>query len=35
MLSSILWFLSWPLLIYVSYKLVWWVVKKYEKKLEP
>lgn len=29
-ISSILWFLSWPLLIIVSYQLVKFVVKKYE-----
>ncbi|SHE84403.1 hypothetical protein SAMN05444274_102552 [Mariniphaga anaerophila] len=32
--TPILWMLSWPLLIIVSYFLVKWVVKKYEAKLE-
>lgn len=32
--SSILWMLSWPALIIVSYQLVKLVVKKYEKRLE-
>ena len=30
----ILWMLSWPILIIVSYQLVKFAVKKYEKKLE-
>jgi len=25
-------FISWPVLIYISYKLTVWAVKKYEKK---
>lgn len=32
--AQILWMLSWPLLIVVSYQLVKLTVKKYEKKLE-
>lgn len=28
--SSILWFLSWPALIVISYQLVKFVIKKYE-----
>ena len=30
----ILWMLSWPFLIIVSYYLVKWIIKKYEKKPE-
>jgi hypothetical protein len=30
-LSEILWYLSWPLLIVVSYQAVKWVLKKFEK----
>jgi len=30
----LLWMLSWPVLIVVSYYLVRWAVKKYEDKLE-
>ncbi len=32
--SSIIWMLTWPLLIVVSYQLVKLVVKKYDRKLE-
>lgn len=32
--AQIVWMLSWPLLIIVSYQLVKLAVKKYEKKLE-
>jgi hypothetical protein len=28
--SSILWFISWPLVIIVSYQLIKYAVKKYE-----
>lgn len=31
-LSEILWLLSWPVLIYVSYKLSVWAIKYWEKK---
>lgn len=34
MLSSIFWLLTWPVLIYISYRLVVWMMDKYEKKLE-
>jgi hypothetical protein len=30
----VLWMLSWPVLILISYLLVKWAVKKYEAKLE-
>lgn len=30
--NEILWLLSWPVLIYVSYKLSVWTVKYWEKK---
>jgi len=33
-LSGILWFLTWPLIIVVSYQLIKFALKKYEKKLE-
>ncbi len=32
--SSIIWMLTWPLLIVVSYQLVKLVVKKYDRKFE-
>ena len=32
--SSILWMLSWPVLIIISYQLIKLAVKKYENKLE-
>ncbi|MGE0076856.1 MAG: hypothetical protein AB7S48_03255 [Bacteroidales bacterium] len=31
-ISEILWLLSWPVLIYVSYKLSVWAIKYWEKK---
>ena len=31
-LTSILWYLSWPLLIYVSYLAVWFMITQYEKR---
>lgn len=33
-IKAILWMLSWPVLIIVSYQLVKYVVKKYESKPE-
>jgi hypothetical protein len=30
----ILWMISWPLLVFVSYLVVMWTVKKYEGRLE-
>jgi hypothetical protein len=33
-LSGILWFLTWPIIIMVSYQLIKFALKKYEKKLE-
>lgn len=33
-LSSILWYLSWPVLVIISYHLVKFTVLKYEAKLE-
>ncbi len=33
-LESILWLLSWPVLIYISLKAVQYALKKYEHKLE-
>ncbi len=30
-LSSILWLLTWPLTIYVSYLVISWILKKYDK----
>ncbi len=32
--TELLWLLSWPLFIFVAYKLAYFVVKKYEKNLE-
>ncbi len=32
--TPILWMLSWPLLIIIAYRLIKFVVKKYEKKME-
>lgn len=32
--TPILWMLSWPVLIVISYYAVKWTVKKYENKLE-
>jgi len=32
--SSIIWMLTWPVLLVVSYQLIKLVSKKYEKKLE-
>ena len=32
--SSIIWMLTWPVLLVVSYQLIKLVIKKYEKKLE-
>lgn len=31
---QILWLLCWPLLIYISYHVVNWAVKRFEKELE-
>ncbi len=31
MTSEIIWFLTWPVLIWFSYKMVWIAVKKFEK----
>ncbi|HPD95005.1 MAG TPA: hypothetical protein PLA24_03840 [Tenuifilaceae bacterium] len=31
-LTEILWFISWPILIYLSYKLSIWAIKIWEKK---
>jgi len=30
-ISSILWFFSWPVLIYLSYRIIVWAVMRYEK----
>jgi hypothetical protein len=30
-LSSIMWFLGWPILIFISYKVVFFAVKSFEK----
>ncbi len=32
MTYAILYFISWPVIIYLSYKLTVWAIKKYEKK---
>ncbi len=32
--SEILWYLSWPLLIVISYQAIKWALKKFEKKEE-
>lgn len=32
--NSILWFLSWPVLVYISYQLVKFTIRKYEPILE-
>lgn len=29
-LSEILWLLSWPVFIFLTYRLVFWVIKRYE-----
>jgi hypothetical protein len=29
---NILWLLTWPLLIYASYRAVWYMINRYEKK---
>ncbi|MDP2423738.1 MAG: hypothetical protein U1C46_11875 [Bacteroidales bacterium] len=34
-LGQILWLLSWPALIYISYRVVLVVLRKYEKKYPP
>lgn len=34
-LTQILWLLSWPVLVYVSYRLVLIALKLYEKKFPP
>ena len=34
MLTEVFWFLTWPVLIVVSYYLTMWLVKKYEEKTE-
>lgn len=31
-ISEILWLLSWPVLMYVSYRLTVWAIKHWEKK---
>ncbi len=31
-ISEILWLLSWPVLMYISYKLSVWAIKLWEKK---
>ena len=31
---QVLWILSWPLLIFISYKAIRWVLQSYEKKFE-
>lgn len=31
--SSIIWLLTWPLLIFVSYKLIRFVLRKFDKQL--
>jgi len=31
---QVLWLLSWPLLIYISYVSINWAIKRYEKELE-
>ena len=31
---QILWILSWPLLIFICYKAIRWVLENYEQKLE-
>jgi hypothetical protein len=33
-LSGIIWFLNWPIIILVSYQLIRFALSKYEKKLE-
>ena len=32
--SSILWFLSWPIVVIISYQLIKFTILKYEKNLE-
>lgn len=34
-LTSILWYLSWPAFIAVSYFVIRWVIKKVEQKIPP
>jgi hypothetical protein len=31
---QVLWILSWPLLIFISYKAIQWALQNYENKLE-
>ncbi len=31
-ITSILWYLTWPLLIYIAYRAVWFMINYYEKK---
>jgi hypothetical protein len=33
-IASILWYLSWPVLIYLSYRIILCSVKRFEKKLQ-
>jgi hypothetical protein len=33
-LIQVLWILSWPLLIFIAYKVILWLLQNYEKKLE-
>ena len=31
-IASIIWYLTWPLLVYITYRIILCSVKKYEKK---
>ena len=33
-LAEILWLASWPVFIYIAYRVVFWGVKKFEKKFD-
>jgi hypothetical protein len=33
-LVQVFWILSWPLLIFISYKAIRWVLANYEKKID-
>ena len=33
-INEILWLASWPVIIYVAYRICFWAIKRYEKKQE-
>lgn len=32
-INSIIWFLFWPVMIYLSYRIIYWAVQRFEKKV--